>query len=64
LAKVRQFYETFLYITGPVLLPIAFTIKPRFMAMMTGIVMAMYFIIVNYFNEVSSDLLAEQRHAD
>lgn len=49
-------YETFLYITGPILLPISFAIKPRFMGMMTGIVMAMYFVIVNYFNEVSPPL--------
>ncbi|KAK5036829.1 hypothetical protein LTR13_005209 [Exophiala sideris] len=49
----QMLYETFLYVTGPVLLPIAFVIKPRFMGMMTGIVMAMYFIIVNLFNEIT-----------
>ncbi|KAI1623000.1 hypothetical protein EDD37DRAFT_651188 [Exophiala viscosa] len=49
----QGFYETFLYITGPVLLPIAFAIKPRFMGLMTGVVMAMYILIVNYFNEVT-----------
>ena len=59
MANVRQCYETFLYITGPILLPIAFAIKPRFMGMMTGIVVAMYFLLVNYFNEVSSGLVEE-----
>ncbi|KIV77448.1 hypothetical protein PV11_09242 [Exophiala sideris] len=49
----QMLYETILYVTGPVLLPIAFVIKPRFMGMMTGIVMAMYFIIVNIFNEIT-----------
>ena len=59
MANVRQCYETVLYITGPILLPIAYAIKPRFMGMMTGIVMAMYFVIVIYFNEVSSDLVED-----
>ncbi len=48
----RQSYETILYITGPILLSVAFAIEPAFMGMMTGVVMGMYFVIVNIFNEV------------
>lgn len=48
----RQSYETVLYITGPILLAVAFAVEPAFMGMMTGVVMGMYFVIVNIFNEV------------
>jgi hypothetical protein len=48
----QEVLETFLYVTCPVLLPIAFIIKPSFIGMMTGVVIAMYFVIVLFFNEV------------
>jgi len=49
----QESYETVLYITGPILLAVAFAVEPAFMGMMTGVVMGMYFLIVNIFNEVT-----------
>ncbi|EXJ81403.1 hypothetical protein A1O3_07694 [Capronia epimyces CBS 606.96] len=41
-----------LYLTTPFFLPIAWVVRPSFMGMMTGIVIGMYFMTVNIFNEV------------
>lgn len=49
-----------LYIVGPILLVLSFMIEPEFTAIITGVIMGMYFTIAMIFNEVKpfSDLKA------
>jgi len=48
-----QILTVFLYLTCPILLPVCFVVKPEFMALMSAVVMGMYFACVIIFNEVS-----------
>lgn len=42
-----------LYTVGPILLVLSFMIEPKFTALMTAIIISMYFSIAIFFNEVS-----------